>query len=175
MVLAETRADLLEAVTNVKADPFFYAIRFHESRHEDGLFRKIRAAVAGDTIQIVRVVYETGWIVHGRDALENSEPYRRHPEFIRREREICRDPDTCLGLPVTERLRALRARNPLDVFGIDFDVMPDGRMLFFEANASMALLSDASPTLRQNRREAERTLMTGFDRYLERLRQERSG
>ena len=30
--------------------------------------------------------------------------------------------------------------NTLDIFGIDFDVMPDGRILFFEANATMLLL-----------------------------------
>ena len=47
MMLAETRADLLESISNLEADPFFYAIQFHESRHEHGLFRKIRAAIAG--------------------------------------------------------------------------------------------------------------------------------
>ena len=33
----------------------------------------------------------------------------------------------------------IRARTPLDIFGIDFDLMPDGRILFFETNAAMNL------------------------------------
>jgi hypothetical protein len=36
-----------------------------------------------------------------------------------------------------QTLQEIRKKIPLDVFGIDFDVMPDGTVLFFEANAAM--------------------------------------
>lgn len=36
-----------------------------------------------------------------------------------------------------DALREISARTPLDFFGIDFDLLPDGRVLFFETNAAM--------------------------------------
>ena len=43
-------------------------------------------------------------------------------------------------------LMSIRKNIPLDIFGLDFDVMPDGRVLFYEANASMNLLDNISQT-----------------------------
>ena len=36
-----------------------------------------------------------------------------------------------------DTLQAVRARMPLDYFGMDFGLMPDGRAVLFEANATM--------------------------------------
>ena len=36
---------------------------------------------------------------------------------------------------------------PLDIFGMDFDVDDEGRVVFFEANATMLLLSNAPKDL----------------------------
>ena len=44
-----------------------------------------------------------------------------------------------------QTLSEIRKRIPLDIFGIDFDLLPDGRLLFFEANASMNLFGLPSP------------------------------
>ena len=55
-------------------------------------------------------------------------------------------------------------------FNVDFEVMPDGKLLFFEANASMRLLNSAHPDMPRNPQEAEDAFMAGFDRYLEGLK-----
>jgi hypothetical protein len=46
-------------------------------------------------------------------------------------------PDETLGRPAVAALHEIRRRIPLDFYGIDFDMLPDGRVLFFEANAVM--------------------------------------
>ena len=41
--------------------------------------------------------------------------------------------------------KEIRNKIPLDIFGTDFDVLPDRKVLFFEANASTNLLSLPGP------------------------------
>ena len=43
------------------------------------------------------------------------------------------------GNPAMAALQEIRVRTPLDIFGIDFDLMPDSRILSFETNAAMNL------------------------------------
>ena len=46
-------------------------------------------------------------------------------------------PEQALGKPAMDALREIRNRIPLDIYGIDFNLLPDGRIVFFEANAAM--------------------------------------
>lgn len=58
-------------------------------------------------------------------------------------------------------------------FGIDFDVIPDGRLLYFEANVAMKLMSSlpfTHPDVPLHPQEAENAFLSVFDRYLERLK-----
>ena len=162
------RAELETAVREVQARPFFYVIQFYENPHAKGFYRKIRAAIAGDHIQIVRVDSDTSWNVHGRKSEDRVVFYQENDHLLREEEAICLDPDSALGPQVMATLRALRARNPLDVFGIDFDVMDDGRLLFFEANASMNLLSSADRRV-DHPKAAERLFMEAFHAYVGKL------
>jgi D-alanine-D-alanine ligase-like ATP-grasp enzyme len=61
-------------------------------------------------------------------------------------------------------LRAIRERIPLDVFGIDFNVDAEGRVVFFEANATMNLFSTALKEC-PNPKEADENLKQAFQRY----------
>ena len=54
---------------------------------------------------------------------------------------------------------------PLDIFGVDFDVDADGRLMFFEANATMNLLSNA-PAHMDYPPSAEREFLAAVDRLL---------
>ena len=42
-----------------------------------------------------------------------------------------------LPAAVIDTLNAVRDRMPLDYFGMDFGVLPDGQVVLFEANATM--------------------------------------
>ena len=75
--------------------------------------------------------------------------YRKHPECIADLRRIVDDPAKALGKSAMTALAAIRDRIPLDMFGIDFDVDSEGRVVLFEAGASIAFLElqEAAPDL----------------------------
>ena len=52
-------------------------------------------------------------------------------------------------------MHEIRRKIPIDVFGIDFDVMPDGTVLIFEANATMNFFGLYSPDMADLARSEE--------------------
>jgi hypothetical protein len=69
-----------------------------------------------------------------------------------------------LGRSVIQALRAIRERIPLDVFGVDFDVNADGRLVFYEANATMNLFSTARKEVPYPK-EGDERLKVAFQNY----------
>lgn len=142
----------------------FLVTAFVDSRGPTGLYRKIRAAVVGNEIVIVRADFDTYWNVHGRLKDERVAFYLGRPELLAMEERICANPEAELGEQAVRGLHAIRERVPLDIFGIDFDVAADGRLVFYEANATMNLLSSARPEVRHPR-HAEERLLAAIRRY----------
>jgi hypothetical protein len=74
------------------------------------------------------------WNIHARDR-------RRfmvgRPELIAEEKALFEDPENAFSPAITEVLQAVRDRMPLDFFGMDFGIAHDGRVVLFEANATM--------------------------------------
>jgi hypothetical protein len=48
-------------------------------------------------------------------------------------------------------LEEIRKRTLLNYYGIDFDLMPDGKLLFFEANAAMKIGLTGSKSQEESR------------------------
>jgi len=84
--------------------------------------------------------------------------------LLEEEKHICKNPEATLGRPVLQSLRAIRERIPLDIFGVDFDVDADGRLVFYEANATMNLFSTARKEVPYPK-EPEESLKLAFQRY----------
>jgi hypothetical protein len=59
------------------------------------------------------------------------------PWKVEEERRFLQDPRAALGAPALAALHAIGRRLDLDYAGIDFTVLPDGRVFVFEANATM--------------------------------------
>jgi Flp pilus assembly protein TadD/glutathione synthase/RimK-type ligase-like ATP-grasp enzyme len=146
----------------------FYVTQFVDSRGESGFYRKIRAAVVGNDIIIVRVDYDTHWNIHGRKSGDRVKFYKDRPELLAIESRICANPGSELGPAVLPTLREIRKRIPLEIFGIDFDVNPEGKVVFYEANASMNLFSTADPSVPYPA-EPEAQLLSSFRRFLTQL------
>ena len=53
------------------------------------------------------------------------------------------DPVRALGLSAWEAVRQVGAAMDLDYAGVDFSLLPDGRVLLFEANATMLVHPEA--------------------------------
>ena len=113
----------------------------------------------------MRVDYDTFWNVHGRKNIKRLAFYLEHPELLDLEKKICSNPEAELGRLAMQSFRALRERIPLDVFGVDFDVDGDGSLIFYEANATMNLLTTAQKEA-PNPIEANERLKSVFQKYL---------
>jgi glutathione synthase/RimK-type ligase-like ATP-grasp enzyme/predicted negative regulator of RcsB-dependent stress response len=157
---------LAELSSNFSGD--FFVTQFIDSRRGKEFFRKIRAAVVMDEIIIGRADFDFNWNVHGRKKPGRVPFYLERPFLLEEEKQICSDPEAALGRSAIEALRTIRDRIPLDVFGIDFEVDADGLLVFYEANATMNLLSTAAPEV-PNPKESDDRLREAFRSYLESL------
>lgn len=125
-----------------------YAIRFVETPKHRGLSRRLRFHVIDGVPYPVNVHYADDWNVHG-DARERL--MGPSEELQRAERAFLEDPESAIGSSAMRALSALAREIDLDWYGIDFDVLEDGRPVVFEANAAMALQhrqAEAFPYLR---------------------------
>ncbi len=163
MVKVDNHEELLESWNGIPDE--FYVSQFVDSRHESGFYRKIRAGIVGDEIVVVRIDYDRYWKIHGRVKPERVKFYRENPHLLDKERRICADPDKELGSGVIRALHEIGRRIPLDIFGIDFDVNIEGEIVFFEANATMNLLSLAVSEVNYPI-ETENRLLSVIRRYL---------
>ena len=169
MVKIDSETDLRRELSTRNGQEI-YAHQYIENRTLKRLFRKLRAAIVGDEIIPVRVDFSEFWMVHGRSAPERKAFYRQRRDLLDLEKRMLSIPNDTLSEDAISTLRDLRKKIPLDIFGIDFDVMPDGRVLFFEANATMLLLGyeDAEYQDVMHPADADARLEAAIARYLER-------
>jgi hypothetical protein len=116
------------------ADNQHLATEFVDFRSLDGLYRKYRVWCVGKRLVFRHMIVSEHWNVHAsqRDAYMAS-----RPALIEEERALFRTPEGALPESVLQVLHHVRDRMELDMFGVDFGLMPDGRVLLFEANATM--------------------------------------
>ena len=107
---------------------------FVDFRSEDGLYRKYRAFFLGEQIILRHMLVSDAWNVHAGD---RTRFMADRPELRAEEQEMLEAADHGLPSNVLETLAAVRDRMPLDYFGMDFGILRDGRIVLFEANATM--------------------------------------
>lgn len=136
--------------------PEFYAIEFVNLRRPDGFYRKLRAVAVDQEIFLLQAAMGPRWIVSGgRRSSQGIAFYRANPALHEECCRIVSDAVAELGSGVMQTLEAVRARLPLDMFGVDFDVDQTGRIVLFEASAAMIFLSSAESTPRDVRLPVE--------------------
>ena len=160
----DSRKDLLAVLAAERCPEEFYVTAFVDSRGGKEFYRKIRAAVVQDEIVIMRVDSSAHWNVHGRKSDKRVAFYQANQYLLEEEKQICANPEAGLGRMAMQSLRAIRELIPLDVFGVDFDVDTDGTLIFYEANATMNLLSTARKEV-PCPEAAEEHLLQLFRRY----------
>ncbi len=109
------------------------ATQFVDFASADGLYRKYRVYFIGPHVILRHMIISDAWNVHVRD---RTRFMSQHPELVAEERGLFESAD-----PFTPAVRkvfaAVRERMPLDFFGMDFAMTRDGRVVLFEANATM--------------------------------------
>jgi hypothetical protein len=73
------------------------------------------------------------WLVHFYSADIPEAPWKREEE----EERFLVDPRTALGAKAMDAIGAIARRMDLHYAGIDFSLLADGRVVVFEANATM--------------------------------------
>lgn len=108
-----------------------YLTAFHDVRSADGYFRKYRMVFVDGEPFPYHLAIAPHWMVHyytaGMDAAWK----------IAEERRFLEDPLATLGERAMRAIAAIARRLDLDYGGIDFTLLPDGRVFVFEANATM--------------------------------------
>jgi len=139
MTKVEDRSGLIQALA-YRTGREFLATEFVDTRCSHGLYRKIRAALVNGEIHVIRVDYSQDWNVHAPKTAELAAAMMANKTLTTEMERVCANPVAELGVQAMQVLKAIAERVPLDIFGVDFDVDKDGRVVFYEANASMLLL-----------------------------------
>ncbi|MAF47579.1 MAG: hypothetical protein CMM10_04905 [Rhodospirillaceae bacterium] len=136
------------AVSTVKADSLpvvedyfltegagtHYVIEYVLSPFREDYFRKMRVFfIDGELYPVVHHV-DTVWNVHG---FNRTTVMAETPWMTDLEEAYLDDPAAYVGADAFAALNALPKISGLDFFGVDFDVMEDGRILIFETNPAM--------------------------------------
>ena len=108
---------------------------FVDFRSPDGLYRKYRFFFLGRHIIFRHMLVSDHWNVHAKDRMRYM--FER-PELRAEEAGLFEAPEGKLPADNIRTLEAIRDRMPLDFFGLDCGIMPDGRLVLFEANATMS-------------------------------------
>jgi len=112
-----------------------FAIENFDTRGADGMVRKYRVMFIDGKLYPLHLAVSRDWKVHYvTSAMADSADFRREEETF------LLDIEKSLGSRAIRGLEQLRHALRLDYGGADFTLLPDGRVLLFEANATMAIV-----------------------------------
>ena len=110
------------------------ATQFVDFAGADGLYRKYRAFFIGERIVLRHMLVSDYWNVHAKD---RARFMAEHPGTVAEERALIESDDP-FPPDILQVLDAVRARIPLDFFGMDYGVTRSDDVVLFEANATMS-------------------------------------
>jgi glutathione synthase/RimK-type ligase-like ATP-grasp enzyme len=124
-------------------------IQYLDSASADGMIRKYRVMMIGGVIYPLHMAASHDWNIHYFSSqMEAREDLRRE------EAAFLNDMPTELGQTAMVALQAITDELALDYAGIDFGLAPDGRLIFFEANATMVMFPPPDDPIWDYRRGA---------------------
>lgn len=126
----EGKTELVRAVQAM--DGAFYLSQYQDYRSADGHFRKYRMVFVDGQPWPYHLAIGEHWLLHYFSADMLAQDWKRDEE-----RRFLDNPAAVLGASAMAALRTLGERLGLDYAGVDFSLLPDGRLLVFEANATM--------------------------------------
>jgi hypothetical protein len=116
-----------------------YLTTFHDVRSSDGHWRKYRIVFVDREPFAYHLAISSHWMVHYFSAAMTDCPWK-----VDEERRFLEDPASALGDRAMAAVAAIGRRLDLDYAGIDFTLLPDGRVFLFEANATMLVHPERS-------------------------------
>jgi glutathione synthase/RimK-type ligase-like ATP-grasp enzyme len=128
----QTSLDALWSAIATLGEPC-YVTQYHDDfRSADGFYRKYRIVFVDGETFAYHLAISPDWIVHYVSADMTGHRWK-----IDEERRFLEDARGVLGELAMKAIAGIGRRLGLDYGGIDFALLPDGRVLVFEANATM--------------------------------------
>jgi hypothetical protein len=138
-----------------------YLTSFRDFRSADGMYRKYRTIFVDRIPYPYHLAISPRWMVHYFSAgMENS------GSKIDEERIFLQQPGTVLGPRGKAAVAAIGRRLDMDFGGIDFALLPDGRVFVFEANATMLVHRERSNGALAHKNINVQSIVDAFERML---------
>jgi tetratricopeptide (TPR) repeat protein len=122
-------SQLRDAVAPLSGDDVL-AIEYVETRHRDGMFRKYRMLCVDGQLYPSHLAIGEGWKVHYFSAKHGAAIDAGEQAFLA-------NPEGAIGTAALRALERAAATLTLDYAGFDFALDAGGRVVIFEANATM--------------------------------------
>ncbi len=155
LTLAEDEGDLA-AVAPARGEGV-YVTEFRDFGRDDGLYRKYRVIFVDRRPYPYHLAISDRWLVHYETA-----DMPDHPGRIAEERRFLEDPEAVIGPRAMRAVEEVGRRLDLDYGGLDFSVLPDGRVLVFEANATMLVHPEAEDGPLAHKNPAVHAILSAF-------------
>ena len=145
----ERREELAEALSALPGEELL-EIEYLDARGADGMVRKYRVMIIDGVVYPLHLAIAADWKVHyfSAPAMGTEARYREE------ERRFLEAMPEVLGARALAALTGLGARMGLDYAGVDFGLRADGRVLLFEANATMVIVPPPPDAVWDYRRAA---------------------
>jgi glutathione synthase/RimK-type ligase-like ATP-grasp enzyme len=140
-----------------------YLSHFHDYRSDDGYYRKYRVIFVDRQPYPYHLAISSQWLVHYVTADMLSAPWKTREEF-----RFLNDPAQSLGAAAWQALEVIAQRLNLDFCGIDFSILPDGRLLVFEANATMLVHPEEHHVSLKFKNWHVQNILNAFNRLMDR-------
>jgi glutathione synthase/RimK-type ligase-like ATP-grasp enzyme len=158
------RLDSPGDMSSLHALPFdgrdYYLSQFVDYRAEDGLYHKLRIIVIDGEPLLRHALYHDNWLVHAsaRAFMKQRESWQE--DIARFDRLSAEELPKLRSLidEITKRLE-------LEYYGIDCSLLPDGRLLVFEANANMNVLHSPNQATRYRVEAIQQALYRMLEKY----------
>jgi tetratricopeptide (TPR) repeat protein len=152
-LLVDEPGDVPAAVAALPG-PALLALDFVDLRDARGLVRKYRMMAIDRRLYPLHAATSSHWKVHYVTA-DMGDPAHRDDDAA-----FLADPERVLGPAAIAALERIVALLDLDYVGIDFGLGPDGRVVVFEANATMIVLPPGPDPIWDYRREPVARVIT---------------
>jgi glutathione synthase/RimK-type ligase-like ATP-grasp enzyme len=155
-VLVEKSDDLAAAIAQLPGDEFF-VIEYLDARGVDGQARKYRVMFVDGKMYPLHLAVSPHWKIHyfSADMTENAANRAEDERFLA-------DMHGALGPVAIAALERIERTLGLDYAGIDFAVDAQGRVLLFEANATMVVAQPGADARWDYRRPAVTAILNAF-------------
>lgn len=143
----------------------YFVTPFIDYRNADGLYRKYRVMFVDGEPYPCHLAISPRWMIHYYNAAMAEHQWMRDEEA-----RYIADLDAAFRGPLRAALAEIAGAIPLEYFGIDCAIAPDGRLLLFEADAAMLVHGTDPPKLYPYKRAGFLRIQTALTDLLRRRR-----